>query len=85
VELSETLMLSPLLWAETAATDYENHWILPLEFRELPSFCGVLEKLIIGEDSAWNNVISHLRYFFMCDQSDGSAQKRRSASIANMN
>jgi hypothetical protein len=85
VELNETLMLPPLLWAETAATEYENHWVLPLEFRELPAFCGVVGKLIVGEDCAWNNVISHLRYFFLCDPSDGSAQKRRIASMANMN
>ena len=85
MKLNEALMLSPLLRAVTAATEYENHWVLPLKFRELPAFCGVVGKLIVGKDSAWNNVISHLRYFFMGEQRDGSAQKRSRASIANMN
>jgi len=67
VELNETLMLSPLFWAETAATEDKNHRIWPLEFRELPALGAVVGKLIIGEDSAWNNIISHLRGFSMCD------------------
>jgi hypothetical protein len=60
VELGETLMLSPLFWAETAATENKNHRIWSLEFRELPALAAVVGKLIIGEDSAWNNIISHL-------------------------
>jgi hypothetical protein len=89
VELNETLMLPTLLWAETAATEYKNHRIWPLQFRELAALGAVVGKLIIGEDSARNDVISHMRYFFLCNQIcsqfDRSAQKRRSASIANMN
>jgi hypothetical protein len=60
VELNEALMLPALLWAETAATENKNHRIWPLEFRELPSLGAVVGKLIIGEDSAWENIISHL-------------------------
>ena len=63
MELNETLMLSPLFWAETAATEDKNHRIWPLEFRELPALGAVVGKLIIAEDSAWNNVISHLQKF----------------------
>ena len=60
-------MLSPLFWAETAATEDKNHRIWPLEFRELPALGAVVGKLIIGEDSAWNNIISHLQDFSVCD------------------
>jgi hypothetical protein len=67
VELNESLMLSPLFWAETAATEDKNHRVWPLEFRELPALAGVVGKLIIGEDSAWNNIISHLQNFSLCD------------------
>ena len=67
MELNETLMLSPLFWAETAATEDKNHRIWPLEFRELPALGAVVGKLIIREDSAWNNIISHLQNFSVCD------------------
>ena len=67
MELHETLMLSPLFWAETAATEDKNHRIWPLEFRELPALGAVVGNLIIGEDSAWNNIISHLQNFSVCD------------------
>jgi hypothetical protein len=60
VELNKTLMLSPLFWAEAAATEDKNHRIRPLEFRELPALGAVVGKLIIGEDGTWNNIISHL-------------------------
>ena len=67
VELNETLMLSPLFWAETAATEDKNHRIWPLEFRELPALGAVVGKLVIGEDSARNNIISHLQNFSVRD------------------
>ena len=55
VELNnESLMLPTLLWTETAATEDKDHRIWPLEFRELPAFCGTVGKLIIGKNSAWN-------------------------------
>src|SRR5882724_1666928 len=60
-------MLSPLFWAETAATEDKNHRIWSLELRELPALGAVVGKLIIGEDSAWNNIISHLQNFSVCD------------------
>ena len=67
MELNETLMVSPLFWAETAATEDENYWIVLLKLRKLPAFCGVVCKLIIRKDSAWNNIESHLRGFSLCD------------------
>ncbi len=76
MELNETLMLSLLFWAETAATEDKDHRIWPLEFRELPALGAVVGKLIIGEDSAWNNIISHLQNISVCD----CASKRNSLS-----
>jgi len=60
-------MLSPLFWAEPAATEYKNHRIWPLQFRELPALGSVVGKLIIGENSAWDNIISHLHNFSVCE------------------
>ena len=76
VELNEAFMLPTLLWAETTATENKNHRIWPLEFRELPALGAVVGKLIIGEDSAWNNIISHLQNFSVC----GCVSKRNSLS-----
>src|SRR6266516_6168285 len=36
-------------------------WMLSLQFGELPAFRGVVGKLIVGEDSPWNNVRSHMK------------------------
>src|SRR5437868_11892335 len=66
LELNEALVLPTLLRAETATTENKNHRIWPLEFRELPALGTVVGKLIIGEDSAWNNTISHLQNFSVC-------------------
>src|SRR5882757_219932 len=60
-------MLSPLFWAETTATENKNHRIWPLEFRELPALAAVVGKLIIGEDRAWSNIISHLQHLSVCN------------------
>ena len=67
VELNETFMLPTLLWAETTATENKNHRMWPLEFRELPTLGAMVGKLIVGEDSAWNNIISHLQNVSVCD------------------
>jgi hypothetical protein len=67
VELNKALMLSTLFWAEAAATENKNHRIWPLELRELPALGAVVRKLIIGEGCAWNNIISHLQNFSVCD------------------
>src|SRR5262249_47508246 len=58
VELNEPFSLPAVLGAETSAAEDENHGILSLQFGELPAFRGVVGKLIVGEDSPWNNVRS---------------------------
>lgn len=70
MELNKPLMLSPLFWTITAATEDENHWIVLLKLRQLAAFCGVVCKLIIWKDSAWNNIESH------CSASPGAAESR---------
>jgi hypothetical protein len=40
------------IMAETSATEDENHWILASQLGELPAFCSVAGKLIVGEDSS---------------------------------
>jgi hypothetical protein len=67
MEFNKPFILPALLGAETSAAEDENHWMLSLQFGELPAFRGVVGKLIVGEDSPWNNVRSHLR----CSTSPG--------------
>ena len=61
MELNQAFMLPAVLGAETSATEDENHWILSLQFGELPSLCGMVGKLIIGEHRPWNHVRSHMK------------------------
>jgi hypothetical protein len=60
MELNKPFMLPPVLGAVGAAAEDENHWVLSLQFGELPAFSGMVGKLIVREDSPWNNVRSHI-------------------------
>jgi hypothetical protein len=60
-------MLLAVLGAETSAAEDENHWMLLLQFGKLPAFCGVIGKLIVGEDSPRNNVRSHMKTTFLVE------------------
>ena len=64
MELNEPCSLPALLGAETPAAENENHWVLSLQFGELPAFPDVVEKLIVGEDGTRNNVRSHVELLF---------------------
>jgi hypothetical protein len=59
MELNKQFGLAAVLGAETSAAEDENHGMWPLQFGELPAFCGVIGKLVVGEDSPRNNVRSH--------------------------
>jgi hypothetical protein len=59
MELNKQFSLPAVLGAETSAAEDENHGMWALQFRELPAFRGVVGKLIVGEDSPWNDVRSH--------------------------
>jgi len=59
MQCNQPFGLPAVLGAETSAAENENHGMLSLQFGELPAFRGVVGKLIVGEDSPWNNVRSH--------------------------
>jgi hypothetical protein len=53
--------LASILGAETSAAKDENQWMLSLQFGKLSALCGMVGKLVVGEDSSWNNVRSHIK------------------------
>jgi hypothetical protein len=61
MELNEPLSLPAVLGTETSAAEYENHRMLSLEFGELPALRAMVGKLVVGKDSPWNHVGSHLK------------------------
>jgi hypothetical protein len=61
MKFNKPFSLPPILGAETSAAEDENHWMLSLQFGELPMFCGVVGKLIVGKDGPWNHVRSHMK------------------------
>jgi len=64
MEFNKPFGLRAVLGAETSAAEDLNHWTLSSQFQELPAFRGVVGKLIVGEDSPWNNVRSHMKSSF---------------------
>jgi hypothetical protein len=71
MEFKKPFSLSAVLGAETAAAENEDHRVLALQLGELPVFPGVIRKLVVGEDSPGNDVVSHrnLRVFFLKERS----------------
>jgi hypothetical protein len=69
MEFNKPFILPALLGAETSAAEDENHWMLSLQFGELPAFRGVVGKLIVGEDSFRNNIRPHLKNLNRLDSS----------------
>ena len=59
MEFNQPFRLPAILGTETSAAEDENHGMLSLQFGQLPVFRGVVGKLIVREDSPWNNVRSH--------------------------
>jgi hypothetical protein len=45
---------SEILGAETSVAEDENHWMLALQFGELPASRGMVGKFIVGEGGPWN-------------------------------
>src|SRR5208337_3164979 len=60
MEFNEPFGLSAVFGTETSAAENKYHWMLSLQFGELPAFRCVVGKLIIGEDSPRNHVRSHV-------------------------
>jgi hypothetical protein len=65
MELNKPFSVPAVLGAETSAAEDENHWMLSLQFGELPTFRGVIGKLIVGEDCPGNNVRSQYTATFL--------------------
>jgi hypothetical protein len=61
MECNKPFSLPAVLGAETSAAEDEDQWMLSLQFGELSAFRGVVGKLVVGEDSPWNNVGSHMK------------------------
>jgi hypothetical protein len=59
MELNKQLSLAAVLRAKTSAAEDENHRMLSLQFGEFAALRDVVGKLIVGEDSPWNQVRSH--------------------------
>ena len=62
MELNKPFGLPTVLGAKTSTAENQNHWMLSLEFGEFPAFRSVVGKVIVGEDSSWNNVRSHMKF-----------------------
>jgi hypothetical protein len=65
MELKKPLSVPAVLGAETSPAEDEYHWVLCLQFGELPTFRSVIGKLIVGEDCPGNNVRSHIQLPFL--------------------
>jgi hypothetical protein len=61
MEFNKPFSLPAVLGAEAAAAEDKSHWMLSLQLGELPASRGVVGKLIVGEDSPWNDVRSHMK------------------------
>src|SRR5215467_4668903 len=61
MERNKPFGLPAVLGAETSSAKDEHHWMLSLEFGEFPAVRGVVGKLVVGEDSSWNDVGSHMK------------------------
>src|SRR5271165_3174090 len=72
MELNKPFSVPAVLGAETSAAEAENHWVFSLQFGELPTFRGVIGKLIVGEDCPGNNVRSHIQPPFLLEHDHSS-------------
>src|SRR5215472_775107 len=54
-------VMPAVLWTVTAAAEDENHGMLSLQFGEPSTLRCVIGKLIVGENSAWNHIRSHIK------------------------
>jgi hypothetical protein len=61
MEFKQHFSLPPVLGAETATAEDEDHGVLALQFGELPAFRRVVGKFVVGEGGPWNNVRSHMK------------------------
>ena len=75
MELNKPFSVPAVLGAETSTAEDENHWMLSLQFGELPTIRGVIGKLIVGEDRPGNNVRSHIQPPFLLEHDRSQRQE----------
>src|SRR4051812_6558348 len=56
-------MLPSILGAKRAATENDNHRVLPLQLRQFPMLAGVIGKVVIGETNTRNDVRAHMNAY----------------------
>src|ERR1700740_3358101 len=61
MEFKKAFSLSAVLGTESAAAENEHHRMLALQLGELTAFRRVVGKFVVGENSPWNNVRSHVK------------------------
>ena len=61
MELNQPFRLSAVLGSVAPTAEDEDHGVVSLQVGELPVFRGMVGKLIVGEDSPWNDVRAHWR------------------------
>jgi hypothetical protein len=59
MEAKKCFSLSAILGAEATAADDEHHRMRALQLGELPVFCRVVGKLVVGENGPRNDIRSH--------------------------
>jgi hypothetical protein len=70
MELNQSFRLPAVLGTETSTTQDKNHWMLSLQVGKLPAFRGMVGQLVVGKDSSWNNVSSHMWNIIALNVSD---------------
>src|ERR1700675_307261 len=72
MEFNKPFSLPAVLGAESSTAEDENHGVWSLQFGELPTFRGLVGKLIVGEDCPGNNVRSHIQPPFLLEHDHSS-------------
>src|ERR1700675_724016 len=67
MEFNKPFSLPAVLGAESSTAEDENHGVWSLQFGELPTFRGLVGKLIVGEDCPGHNVRSHIQPPFLLE------------------
>ena len=65
MEFDKQFRLPAVLGAVTTTAEDEHHWMRSLQFGEFPAFRAVVGKLVVGKDSPWNDVRSHVKLLFL--------------------
>jgi hypothetical protein len=59
MEFKKPFSLSPVLGAEAAAAQDEDHGMLALQLGEFPALRRLVGKFVVGENGPWNYIGPH--------------------------